>query len=45
MTVDLLIGIDYSGREAPTSRTPTLQVSLRLFCIVLSVTITLYYAC
>ena len=26
MTFDLHIGIDYSGRETPTSRTPTLQV-------------------
>ncbi len=26
MTFDLHIGIDYSGREAPTSRTPALQV-------------------
>ena len=26
MTSDLHIGIDYSGRETPTSRTPALQV-------------------
>lgn len=26
MTFDLLIGIDYSGRKTPTSRTPALQV-------------------
>jgi hypothetical protein len=26
MTFDLSIGIDYSGRETPTSRTPALQV-------------------
>ncbi|MEQ9379732.1 MAG: hypothetical protein RJP95_02630, partial [Pirellulales bacterium] len=26
MSFDLHIGIDYSGRETPTSRTPTLQV-------------------
>ena len=26
MTFDLYIGIDYSGRETPTSRTPALQV-------------------
>mgnify|MGYP000513019257 CR=1 FL=1 len=26
MTFDLFIGIDYSGRETPTSRTPALQV-------------------
>jgi hypothetical protein len=26
MTFDLHIGIDYSGRETPASRTPALQV-------------------
>ncbi|MBL6707504.1 MAG: hypothetical protein ISQ06_15440 [Planctomycetaceae bacterium] len=26
MTFGIHIGIDYSGRETPTSRTPTLQV-------------------